>query len=129
MLKYLTLLFAFVGTFAYADTSSLTLGIPTAPFNYQSDRIRDGDLECQNAIGSATQLEVGVTGLIAKDGNITDAPKDIGVFARIVIPLGRIAKERIDCNALYEVLLEQKRLELQKLQREVEQLRALQFEN
>ena len=54
------------------------------------------------------------------------------MYARIVIPLDK-PKERINCNTLYQLELQQRRLEIQKLQKELENLRALQndteFEN
>jgi hypothetical protein len=114
----------------HADTSSLNLAIPGLPQNYQSDRFRAGDLDCSNAIGSATQLEFGVTGLLNKDqgfGNVNGG--DIGVYSRIVIPLGKRVKSRVDCNKLYELELKKKQLEVFKLEQELEQLKALQFEN
>lgn len=114
----------------YADTSSLNLAIPGLPQNYQSDRFRAGDLDCSNAIGSATQLEFGVTGVLNKDqglGNVNGG--DIGVYSRIVIPLGKRVKSRVDCNKLYELELKKKQLEVFKLEQELEQLKALQFEN
>jgi hypothetical protein len=121
----------------YADTSSLNLAIPGAAGNFQYDKFRSGELDCQNSIGSATTMEFGVTGII--DNNYYDNMNnyinsgtrtgDVGVYARIVIPLGARAKERINCNELYELELRRKRLEVMKLERELEQLRALQFEN
>ena len=123
-------------TAAYADTSSLNLAIPSAPQNYQSDKFRAGELDCSNAIGSATQMEFGVTGIIENGGYdqmntyINDRRAgDVGVYARIVIPLGKIAKNRIDCNKLFELELRKKQLEVMKLEQEVQQLRELQFEN
>jgi len=56
------------------------------------------------------------------------------VYARIIIPLDG-PKERINCNDLYELELRKKRLEVLKLQQELEALRSLnanggmQFEN
>lgn len=114
---------------AYADNSSLNLALPSAPGSYQSDSFRTGELDCSNAIGSATRLEVGVTGLIANEDGFADAPKDVGVYARIVIPLGARPKARVDCSELYELELRRKRLEIMQLERELEQMRALQFEN
>lgn len=121
---------------AQADTSSLNLAIPAAPGNFQYDKFRSGELDCQNAIGSATQLELGVTGIIDRGSydnlnNYFNDTKtgDVGVYARIVIPLGARAQQRINCNELYELELRRKRLEVMKLERELEQLRALQFEN
>jgi hypothetical protein len=54
---------------------------------------------------------------------------DVGVYSRIVIPLGKRVKSRIDCNKLYELELRKKQLEVQKLEQELQQLRELQFEN
>ena len=108
--------------------------MPGAPGNYQSDKFRAGDLDCANAIGSATNLEFGVTGLIDKGGYDPindyqiDSSTDVGVYARITIPLGKRAKSRIDCNRLYELELRKKQLEVIKLEKELEQLRSLQFE-
>lgn len=112
------------------QADSINLAIPGLSQNYQSDRFRAGDLDCANAIGSATQLEFGVTGLIDKNSiNGNAEVGDIGVYSRIVIPLGKKAKARIDCNKLYELELRKKELELQKLEQELQQLRELQFEN
>ena len=43
---------------------SVNLQLPGAPQSYQSDRFRHGDMDCSNAIGSSTNLEFGVLGLI-----------------------------------------------------------------
>lgn len=112
------------GTAAVADSSSLSLALPGSSQSYQSDKFRAGDLDCSNAIGSATQLEFGVTGVA--DENEFD---NVGVFARITIPLGKVAKERIDCNRLFEMELKLKQLELEKLENELRSLRELAFEN
>lgn len=137
MWRTTTLCFILMASSAYADSSSLNLALPSAPGNYQSDRFRSGELDCSNAIGSATQLEFGVTGIINK-GKYDDLNNyinhgnnvgDVGVYARITIPLGQKPKARINCNDLYELELRRKRLEVMKLERELEQLRALQFEN
>jgi hypothetical protein len=127
-MKYYAILFMLMGLPALADSSSsLNLAIPGSSMNYQSDQFRAGDLDCSNAIGSATQLEFGVTGIIDKDmGNQIG---DVGVYSRIVIPLGKRVKSRIDCNKLYELELRKKQLEVQKLEQELQQLRELQFEN
>lgn len=127
-MKYYAVLFILMGTPVLADSSSsLNLAIPGSPMNYQSDQFRAGDLDCSNAIGSATQLEFGVTGIIDKDmGNQIG---DVGVYSRIIIPLGKRVKSRIDCNKLYELELRKKQLEVQKLEQELQQLRELQFEN
>ena len=120
-----------MGSMAIADSSSLNLALPSAPSNYQSDKFKAGDLDCSNAIGSATRFETGVTGLIAKSDNFAGDNQvgDIGVYARIVIPLGKRVKSRIDCNRLYELELRKKELEVMKLEQELKALRKLQFEN
>lgn len=117
----------------FADSSSLNLQLPNSISNYQSDKFRDGDLDCSNAIGSATNLEFGVTGII--DGNSptssfgVDRSTDIGVFAKITIPLGRRVKQRIDCNRLFELAIREKQLEVMRLEAELKRLQELTFEN
>lgn len=118
-----------MSTYAYAESSSIGLQIPSAPSSYGQDSIRSGDLDCKNAIGGATQLEFGVTGIIDNyespfGGNSGNSSRDVGVFARIVIPLDG-PKERINCNSLYELELRRKRIEVLKLQEELEALRRL----
>lgn len=135
-MRYIILLCGLLlATIANADSGSVSLALPSAPGNYQSDKFRTGDLDCSDAIGSATQLELGVTGLI--DGGyyndlnnyINDRRVDnVGVYARIVIPLGARPKERIDCNRLYEMELQLKQLELERLRKELQQLKELSFE-
>jgi hypothetical protein len=122
------LIIMFLCTPAYAQ-NSINLALPSSPQNYQSDKIRSGDLDCSNAIGSASTLEFGVTGIINESDFGNDPIKDVGVFGRITIPIGRVAKERINCNTLYELEIERKRLELMKLEQEIEMFRELQFEN
>jgi len=121
---------------SFAESSSLNLALPGAPGNYQSDKFRAGELDCSHAIGSATNLEVGVTGIINKGRydamnnyfNDTQAG-DVGVYARITIPLGKKNQNRIDCSRLYELELKRKQLEVMKLEAEIRQLRQLEFEN
>jgi hypothetical protein len=119
---------------AFGQSSSLNLSLPSAPGSYQSDRFKAGDLDCSNAIGSATNLEFGVTGIIGRgytdplDGYVDSRVGDVGVFARITIPLGQKPKARIDCNELYLLELRKKQLEVMRLERELQQLRALQFQ-
>ena len=125
---------------AHGQNNSLNLQLPSGPTSYQSDKFRAGDLDCSNAIGGGTNLEFGVTGIIndAEDpfsnrDPITPQRKDIGVYARIVIPLDG-PEERINCNTLYKLELEKKQLEVLKLRREVENLRRMassdqEFEN
>ena len=115
---------------AFGDSSGINLAIPNTGGSYGQDSIRAGDLDCKNAIGGATNLEFGVTGIIDNynspfgGGNNFDTQKDVGVYARITIPLDK-PKQRINCNSLYELELRKKRLEVLKLQQELEMLRKL----
>lgn len=121
-----------------ADSSSLNLALPASPQSYASDQIRAGSLDCRNAIGSSTNVEFGVMGVISQDDSYDirydptrsndDLVKDIGVYAKITIPIGA-PKERINCNSLFELELEARKLEVQKLKQEIENLKALQFED
>ena len=130
-MKRLVLFLYLIPMCAFGQNSSLNLQLPSGPTSYQSDKFRAGDLDCSNAIGGGTNLEFGVTGIINDADNPFDGTdplsgqkKDIGVYARIVIPLDG-PKERINCNALYKLELEKKQLEVQKLRTEVERLRRL----
>ena len=130
-MKRLVWILPFVCLSAYGQNNSLNLQLPSGPTSYQSDKFRAGDLDCSNAIGGGTNLEFGVTGIInnAEDpfsgyDPISQQRKDIGVYARIVIPLDG-PEERINCNTLYKLELEKKQLEVLKLRREVENLRRM----
>jgi hypothetical protein len=127
-MKIFFIIFILSYNIAWADSvsNSLNLSLPNASQNFQADKFRAGELDCSNAIGSATNWEFGVTGLIQSD---TTRTGDIGVYSRITIPLGGRAKSRIDCNRLYELELQKKELEVLKLQKEINQLRSLSFEN
>lgn len=122
--------------------SSLNLAIPQTPQSFQQDRIRAGDLECSAAIGSSTNVEFGVVGILNQNdpfsqnqflidpatGQYSDRfVRDVGVYGRINIPIGA-PKERLNCNLLYKLELERRKLEVMKLQQEIAQLRRLQFE-
>lgn len=128
MKKFLPLLF--VCSAAVADTSSLNLSLPSTPGMYGQDSIRAGDLDCKNSIGGSTNVEFGVTGIVSEpmDPGYGSRTKDVGVFARIVIPLDG-PKERINCNSLYELELRKKRLEVLKLQEELDALRRINNNN
>ena len=130
-MKRLVWILPFVCMSAYGQNNSLNLQLPSGPTSYQSDKFRAGDLDCSNAIGGGTNLEFGVTGIInnAEDpfsgyDPTSQQRKDIGVYARIVIPLDG-PEERINCNTLYKLELEKKQLEVLKLRREVENLRRM----
>ena len=134
-MKRLAIILAMVGGSAQADSTSLALQLPSSSMNYQSDSFRAGELDCSMAIGGSTNLEMGVMGGVNNLGGSELSPqtKDIGLFARIVIPLNA-PKSRIDCNQLYLLELQQRRLEIQQLQQELDAMKALQtdqqsFEN
>ena len=138
-MKRLLILLILFPCFAYAQSNGINLAIPNSPQSFQSDRIRAGDLECSAAIGSSTNVEFGVVGILNQNdpyyNNLDpmynfqqdDFMRDIGVYGRITIPIGA-PKERLNCNILYKLELEKKRLEVLKLQREIQNLRNLQFE-
>ena len=118
---------------AHAQVGSLNLSLPGSVGSYQSDSFRADGLDCSMAIGSSTNIELGVVGLINKSSNtittdINNQPKEVGVYARLTIPIGA-PRERLDCNELYQLELRKKRIEVQKLERELQNLRTLKFEN
>jgi len=141
-LKYLIVLLLLTSYQSWGQSNSLNLAIPNSSQSYQSDKFRAGQLDCQMAIGASTNVEFGVVGLLSKeDGNSphnqeatsfnsynTPNMRDIGVYAKITIPIGA-PKERLNCNTLYQLELTKKRLEVQKLTQEVENLKRLAFEN
>jgi len=115
-----------------ADSSSMSFSIPSMSSVSGSDSIRAGDLDCKNAIGGSTNFEIGMTGvinnavvpIIGKEGNEPQT-KDIGLYARLIIPLDA-PNERINCNTLYQLELQRRRLEVERLKQEIEYLRQLQ---
>jgi hypothetical protein len=136
MLKISAIALLFCGV-AMADSSSLNLQLPNAGSSYGTDKIRAGDFECSAAIGGATNFEIGATGIVnnavspfSSENPDNPTSKDIGLYARIVIPLDA-PRERVNCNTLYQLELERRRLEVMKLQQELENLKRLQggFDN
>jgi len=136
MLKIAVVALMFCGV-AMADSSSLNLQLPNAGSSYGTDKIRAGDFECSAAIGGATNFEIGATGIVnnavspfSSENPDNPTSKDIGLYARIVIPLDA-PRERVNCNTLYQLELERRRLEVMKLQQELENLKRLQggFDN
>ena len=120
-----------------ADSSSLSLSLPGASTGMGSDSIKAGDLDCKNSIGGSTNFEFGVIGTInnaiapfgfGKKDLDNPQTKDLGLYARIIIPLDA-PKERINCNTLYQLELQRRRLEIEKLRAEIEMLKSLQFDN
>ena len=125
--------FIFVPTIVWANNSGIGITLPGMSTSYGQDSIRAGDIDCKNSIGGATNVEFGITGIIDNyespfGGNNYDpsrsSKRDVGVYARIVIPLDK-PKERINCNSLYKLELRKKRLEVLKLQQELEALKRL----
>ena len=118
-----------ISVFADSTSNSLSLSLPNSGTNYQSDSFRSGDLDCTNAIGSATNIEFGLTSII-QGGTAENSRKtgDIGIYSKITIPLGKRTKSRINCNRLYELELQKKQLEVMRLKQEINKLRELAFE-
>ena len=138
-MKRILFLVSFVSTVVLGASSGINLQLPSSPSSYGQDSFRAGDLDCKNAIGGSTNVEFGMTGIIdnatgpftSEDPN-NPTTKDVGLYARIIIPLDG-PKERINCNTLYKLELQKKALEVRKLEQEIENLKNLQnnkgFEN
>jgi len=139
--KYLAIILALFITPVFADSSSLNLSLPSASSSSGSDSVKAGDLDCKNSISGATLFEVGMTGIvnnaiapiIGKEDPNNPQTKDLALYARITIPLDA-PRERINCNTLYQLMLQKERLEVQKLRSEIELLKQMQnnstsFEN
>jgi len=125
----------FFSGYAVAENSSLNLQLPSSSATYGQDSFRAGDLDCKNAIGGATNVEFGMTGIVdnatgpfGSEDPLRPESKDIGVYARIIIPLDG-PDERINCNTLYQLELRKKRIEILKLQEELEALKKLNQSN
>jgi len=134
-MRRILLALLFFPVMAVSDNSSLNLSLPSSNMNHQSDKFRAGDMDCSNAVGGATNLEFGMMGVVdnatgpfSNDDPMNRETKDIGVYARITIPLDK-PRERINCNTLYQLELRARRLEVEKLELELEQLRNMRFEN
>ena len=140
-MRLLLLLLLFVSGSAFAE-NSLNLAIPQSPQSFQQDRVRAGDIECSAAIGSSTNVEFGVVGILNQQDPFTNQQflvdpatgqysnnfvRDVGVYGRITVPIGA-PKERLNCNLLYKLELERRKLEVMKLRQELAQLKKLKFE-
>ena len=117
----------FLATSVSAESSSLSLQLPSPPMNYQADKFRAGNLDCSNAVGGSTTLEFGTTGVLT-NMNTAVQGKDVGIYARIVIPLDK-PRTRINCDDLFQLELSQRRLEVQVLRAELEQMKRMQSDN
>lgn len=138
-MKYFAIFLPLFCHIVLADSSSMNLAIPNMGQSYGQDKVRAGDFECSASTSGSTLFETGVTSIIANatspfesEDPANPTTKDIGLYARIVIPLDAPPK-RLDCTQLYNLELSRKHLELQKLQQELDNLRRLQkqagFEN
>ena len=115
-----------------ANSTSLNLQLPSSGSSFGVDSIKAGDLDCSNSIGGSTNFELGLTGIInnatslfsTEDKN-NPQTKDLGLYARLIIPLDA-PKERINCNTLYQLELQRRRLEVEKLRQEIELLKSMQ---
>lgn len=128
MIKIILLMLLSFNAFA---NNALSLQLPSMSTSYQSDKFRAGNLDCSNAIGGSTNLEFGMTGIVnnAMGEDVTNpTSKDVGLYARIVMPLNA-PKERINCNTLYKLELRKKRLEVVKLEQELKALKRLQLQS
>ena len=76
---------------------SLNLNIPQSSKTHGTDKIRAGNVDCQNSIGSGTNFEFGVVGIIEQGDEMYKPQiqtyedqefRDVGVYARINIPIG-----------------------------------------
>ena len=111
----------------------MSFSLPSASISSGTDKIRAGDLDCSNSIGGSTNFELGMTGLISnvnipiigKEDPNNPQTKDIGLYARIIIPLDG-PSERINCNTLYQLELQKRRLEVERLKQEIEYLKLIQ---
>jgi hypothetical protein len=132
-MKKLLALLILLPSVALAESSSLNLQMPSPGSSYGQDSFRAGELDCKNSVGGSTNLEFGITGIIDNynspfSSSSGSSTKDIGVYGRIIIPLDG-PKERVNCNTLYQLELKKKRLEIMRLEAELEKLRSLQGEN
>ena len=135
-MNWLRVVLLLLCTQSIADSSSMSFALPSPGTNSGTDSIRAGDLDCKNSIGGSTNFELGLTGiisnavtpLIGKKSELNPQTKDIGVYARIIIPLDG-PKERINCNTLYQLELQRRRLEVERLKQEIQYLKQMQNNN
>ena len=113
-------------------SNSINLALPSSSMSYGIDSIKANGLDCSNSIGGSTNVEFGMTGIIENadsffsDGDpLNPQTKDFAVYARLVIPLDAPA-ERINCNTLFNLELQVRKLEVEKLRQEIELLKAMQ---
>ncbi len=127
------LLLVLISTQTLANSTSLNLQLPSSGSTFGTDSIKAGDLDCSNSIGGSTVFDVGLTGIvnnavapiIGKPDPLNPETKQLGIYARIVIPLDA-PKKRIECHKLFTLELQARRLEVEKLRQEIELLKSMQ---
>ena len=123
-----------------AESNSMSLSLPSSGSSNGVDSVKMDQMQCSNSISGGTLFELGITGVInnaimpligKKDPNNPQS-KDVGLYARIVIPIDGPA-ERINCNNLFQLMLQKQRLEMTKLRQEIDLIKNMQnntsFEN
>lgn len=136
-LKYALLLLC---TQTMADSTSMSLSLPSASSSNGQDSVKMEQMQCSNSISGGTMFEMGITGvvnnvvapIIGKEDLNNPQTKDLGLYARLIIPIDAVA-ERVNCNSLYQLMLQKQRLEMTKLRQEINLLKNMQnsttFEN
>lgn len=136
-LKYALLLLC---TQTMADSTSMSLSLPSASSSNGQDSVKMEQMQCSNSISGGTMFEMGITGvvnnvvapIIGKEDLNNPQTKDLGLYARLIIPIDAPA-ERVNCNSLYQLMLQKQRLEMTKLRQEINLLKNMQnsttFEN
>ena len=135
-MKRLWVVLLLLSTQVIADSSSMSFSLPSISSSNGSDKIKAGNLDCSNSIGGSTNFEIGMTGVISnavapiigKEDKLNPQTKDIGIYARLIIPLDA-PSERINCNTLYQLELQARRLEVERLRQEIQYLQSLQNNN
>jgi hypothetical protein len=107
--------------------------LPSSGANFGTDSIKAGDLDCSNSVGGSLLFDMGLTGIvnnavapiIGKPDPLNPETKQLGIYARIVIPLDA-PRQRIECSKLFNLELQARRLEVEKLRQEIELLKSMQ---
>jgi len=123
-----------LSTQAVANSStSLNLQLPSSGSSFGTDSFKSGSLDCSNSIGGSLLFDMGMTGIvnnavapiIGKPDPLNPETKQLGLYARIVIPLDA-PRQRIECSKLFNLELQARRLEVEKLRQEIELLKSMQ---
>jgi len=119
-----------------ADSTSMSLSLPSASSSNGQDSVKMEQMQCSNSISGGTLFEMGITGvvnnvvapIIGKEDLNNPQTKDLGLYARLIIPIDAVA-ERVNCNSLYQLMLQKQRLEMTKLRQEINLLKNMQNSN